>query len=65
MTTTFPSIARDTKVMFEVNGRIRTGVVREGFSRTANDLSPTTSYCVIYRGGEYTVAADDVMPLED
>jgi len=61
MSTTHPSIAKGTKVMFEYNGNIREGVVREGFSRTSNDLSPTTAYCVIYRGGEYTVSADSVL----
>lgn len=64
MSTTYPSIARGTKVMFDAgNGRIREGVVREGFSRTANQFSPTTRYCVVYRGGEYIVSSDELLEI--
>lgn len=64
MSETFSSIPRGTKVLFQYHGKVREGVVREGFSRTANSLSPTTAYCVIYRHGEYTVNADDVLVVD-
>ena len=64
MTTTHYFIPFDTKVMFEYDGKIREGVVRDVHRPTRNKFSAPTSYTVIYRRGEYTVSADAVLEMD-
>lgn len=65
MAATYAFIPRDTKVMFEHDGKIREGVVRDVHRPTGNTFSEPSAYTVIYRRGEYTVSADAVLPFDD
>lgn len=64
MTTTYSFIEPGTKVMLEINGKIREGVVRDVHRPTANQFSAPTAYTVIYRRGEYTVRATEVIETD-
>ena len=63
MATTYAFIPVGAKVMFEYNGNIREGVVEGVHRPTQNHFSAPTAYTVIYRRGQHTVRAVDVIEM--